>query len=1400
MDKKDSEPRRSERQSQRRSSGGSSGDDKGGTSSQGEDQGQAPATPRVKPKAQDRKKVGGAQDDHSQETANTLDAGSVGGRSAHTSPKSVKFSVSDSEKQVDTQSRSLPQLGQGESNPFLNTPEKPMGNVPSQGKPTVGSTSEHQKPQESQLPNASANPEGQHQDGARFREQILARFQNISEIEGVSTLNTQGLVQEQVSQPSTGVGGAQSLHQDALQLLQTQQQGASQLLQTQQQEAAQLLQAQQQEALRVQQQQQSLHAQRKQQALQPYQEQQAPPLHQHEQPPQSGQQQQAQPPLQSVGNAISRITEGVADDMYNLPSPWVAAYNPHFQRYTYFNPVSGIMTGNIAEVLAPVGQTYHRSSGQDFHHSDMNCGEKPEVNPANQARMNQRQGGGVVPMEVPVTATDLFHPKERQLQASALSSTVASELNMRAAQANPISDVTYVQNQLREDMLRMLVGNDLSLTGVPAWMEDPIFQQAIARNVAALRMVQGVGGGKDLNAERRVPDPTLNPPPHSSPSSSPEVRVTYYKAPPSQCEAHQSEDSRLGGGATAKKSTGEDPKNQDAVSHSSAELSTHSRGTNKHASRSGGSTGTHAFEGQTNRDPALKKPRSESKDKSSVRRDPQALNNLERCPRCGELNQHIKGDPVLHYMLCKNTQKGFTPTTDELVALKNLDLMRRRLKGVTERSAATIRAEKDEKKAIRAGTHHINSESEVSTSSEEGVQRNDDGYEDDPGDDDESPSSSPGDSRSGSSDDALSSSSEESPPPARKSTKSTRNLPTSKVPSAPSSAESTSELVQIRKQLDDFLHQSQDMKACMLELFAQVKAIKDTSRTDTVQTPSLPPHQSALRPTGGKSADLQVYQPARVGGGAVFSSSPHTFAQPPSSYSRGPVDGQEVGDQSFPEIEDVHLAVIGSFEKHKKIYKEYVSKCRDRQRTPVSLAATFTKWGEWLAVVFSEQDRQKSETEGRGTWHQYDKDDVLAMDNATFEAKYTEMCGLSMQEPSAVLEYLRVVEVDVSEGTIPQVMMAAESFRKKLKQIPARVLHATTEERVRNAFLESLFGEERAKRKRVDYGHLDDWDKLVQHLVRQAAKSATGKAFEAFKSVFNKKKTKSDRKADRGNDSDSDVDKKPKPKDKEDPLCEGVDMRVVSEQKWFKRYKYLARENRRGLENHGNSKSWKTRYMFLSDAIDRTSKRCARCRARGHVGSACDDPLPEVLWPSLTNSEEPSRSQGRGIERDGSRAQHEEYRRPLTGDRDRDRERSERRRDESRRRDGSPSRDDSNYQSRDDSNYQRRDRRDPSPYHQRRDSSPYQHQRRDPSPYSRRDPTPQQRRDDESQRGLNHERGQGYRRSPSPAVECYRCRRLGHKSSECKEQTMADGQKIVSRGESPAAARGGHGRSDGRSA
>jgi hypothetical protein len=41
-----------------------------------------------------------------------------------------------------------------------------------------------------------------------------------------------------------------------------------------------------------------------------------------------------------------------------------------------------------------------------------------------------------------------------------------------------------------------------------------------------------------------------------------------------------------------------------------------------------------------------------------------------------------------------------------------------------------------------------------------------------------------------------------------------------------------------------------------------------------------------------------------------------------------------------------------------------------------------------------------------------------------------------MQEPSSVLDFLRVVEVDVSEGIIPQIMQAAESFRKKIQQIP----------------------------------------------------------------------------------------------------------------------------------------------------------------------------------------------------------------------------------------------------------------------------------------------------------------------------------------------------------------------------
>jgi len=1024
-------------------------------------------------------------------------------------------------------------------------------------------------------------------------------------------------------------------------------------------------------------------------------------------------------------------------------------------------------------VLAPVGQSYHRSTGGDFHHSDMNCDIKPSPNSAilgETASHRPSAGGGAAAPETLKVALEQTPSRQHQLQASALSSTVASELNLRSMQQNPISDVTYVANQLREDMMRTLVGNDLSLTGSAPWLEDPVFRDAVARHIALLRFNQS--SGFPPIEHRLPPAPKLNPPPHSSPSSaqsSPDVRVTSFVPAPAASEQtpHPSLTPRKRETSSTRKSKPVDKPSSAQTTH--AIKATHASG--------GGGTDKHASDDESESVVARK---DKLKTKSVPRQDPQALSNLERCPRCGTYNHKLRGDPVVHYMMCKNTQKGFTPTTDELVALSNLESLKRRMKGVTERSRDTDREVREERKARKAGTVPIKDESEVSASSEDGVERNRDGYEDDPGSDDSSPSTS---SVSNYGDSSSSSTSSDEPPPKPK-TKVPKSAHAKAAP-RPLQPEPSVEMQQMRKQLDDFQHQSQDMHSCIKAIYGELKSIKETSAKPPVYVVESSPTASALQ-----SPSTMI----SVRGGAAHSrahTTSHNSVPATSGYAHSDAD---IGDQAFPEIEDKDLAIIGSFEKHKKAYKEYVSKCKDRQRTPVSMAATFVKWGQWLAVVFTEQDKQQSEAEGRGTWNQYEKSDVLAMPNHIFEAKYTEMCGLAMQEPSSVLDYLRRVEVDVSDATMPQLLMAAESFRNKIKQVPAKVFHATTQDRIRNAFLESIFGEDRGKRKRVDYDHLEDWDQVVQHFVRVAARSTTGKAFETFKSLITKKKGKGD-KEDKDGDSDGEHSGgQKKPKDfKDDPLCEGVDMRILSERKWYKRYRYLAHQNKRDLENHGNSNSWKTRYVYLSDSIDKKSQRCARCKVRGHVGSVCKDPLPEILWP--THSEEPNRGRDHSRERESERGERGErggfrsrgdYRRsfsrePSERDRSRDRDYEHRREYDQR---GDDRQDRGQY-------HQRRDEsRDRGQYGQRREESRDRGQYRDRSPYQRKD---EERRDDSGVRGLNHERGQGaYRRSPSPgSIECYRCHRKGHKSNDCTHDTFPDGKPIPNRAASPGPRAGG---------
>jgi hypothetical protein len=282
----------------------------------------------------------------------------------------------------------------------------------------------------------------------------------------------------------------------------------------------------------------------------------------------------------------------------------------------------------------------------------------------------------------------------------------------------------------------------------------------------------------------------------------------------------------------------------------------------------------------------------------------------------------------------------------------------------------------------------------------------------------------------------------------------------------------------LRRELDNQKHAQNDAVGVIKHLLAEVKELSQsiqrlsTPPANTSVTPSGTPHpnsrQASYEPKMDNSQQLQLWTDRTSANAQARGFPPvppsflpaHGFLH--SIQEQGRTD--DPGDQNFPEMDYADLAVATAFEKHKKLYKGYLSKCASFRRTPVTLAQTFEKRAEWLAVIFTEQEKQKAEAEGSSSRLAFDKEGVLLLPDESFEVRYMEMCGLSMRDPSQVLDFLREPEVDVSSGNITKIIAASESFRTKLKQIPARALYATTAERVRNAFIESLFGEEKGKK------------------------------------------------------------------------------------------------------------------------------------------------------------------------------------------------------------------------------------------------------------------------------------------------------------------------------------------------
>jgi hypothetical protein len=191
--------------------------------------------------------------------------------------------------------------------------------------------------------------------------------------------------------------------------------------------------------------------------------------------------------------------------------------------------------------------------------------------------------------------------------------------------------------------------------------------------------------------------------------------------------------------------------------------------------------------------------------------------------------------------------------------------------------------------------------------------------------------------------------------------------------------------------------------------------------------------------------------------------------------------------------------------------------------------------------------------------------DILSLTDADFTKRYLDFCQVSIKDPSQVLDLLKKVHVDVSSATLQTVMHACDSFSEQLKLVPKSTMALCTPSQIRDAFLQSLFGSEEIRNRKVDYLKCRTWHDTTQVMITRASENSAGTAFTPFtrlKEFDDKRKSNKDRDGEDERTKDKSThDRKGRETDKGGgsvSKSDAPDMRLPAEVKYKKKFEELA--------------------------------------------------------------------------------------------------------------------------------------------------------------------------------------------------------------------------------------------------